>query len=104
MIYYEIPLSPNAQTFRITLAGVQYSMTLLYRTHGLGGWFLDIYTAGGDPLLLGVPLVTGVDLLAPYPYLNFGGPLLVTTDGDISAVPTYYNLGVTSHVYFGAPA
>lgn len=102
--FYEIPLSPNAQRFFITLAGVQYQMLLVYREHDLGGWFLDIATAAGVPLVSGVPLVTGVDLLEPYPDLKFGGPLYVMTDGDPSAVPTFDNLGTQSHVYFGATA
>lgn len=101
--YYEIPLASSAQRFYITLAGVQYQMQVAYRTHPEGGWFLDVYTAGGVALVLGIPLVTGVDLLEPYPDLNFGGTLQVMTDGDPYAVPTYANLGSQSHVYFGVP-
>lgn len=104
MIYYEIPLTPNAQTFRITLAGKQYVMALNWRTHDVGGWFLDVSTSAGDPLVTAIPLVTGVDLLEPYPDMNFGGSLFVTTDGDPLAPPTYDNLGTQAHVYFGASA
>lgn len=100
MTFYEIPLTPNAQSFYITLAGVQYRMALTWRSHDMGGWFLDAYTVAGTPVLLGVPLVTGVDLLAAYPDLNFGGALYVASDGDPYAVPTYANLGQQSHVYF----
>lgn len=102
--YYEIPLTPNAQTFRITLAGVQYVLAFAYRTHAVGGWFLDIYSTDGVALVAGIPLVTGVDLLEPYPDLDFGGSLFVATDGDPSATPTYTNLGTQAHVYFGSPS
>jgi hypothetical protein len=54
-------------------------------------------------LVSGIPLVTGVDLLAPYAYLGFGGELLVATDGNTAAVPTYANLGTGSHLYFVTP-
>lgn len=99
--YYEIPLSPNAQSFYIALAGVQYQMQVTWRTATEGGWFLDIYDASGNALVLGIPLVTGVDLLAPYPDAGVGGSLYVATDGTPDAVPLYSNLGTTAHLYFG---
>jgi len=103
MTFYEIPLTPNAQRFYITLAGVQYQMQVAWRSNVEGGWFLDIYDAAGVAIVLGVPLVTGVDLLEPYPDLNFGGSLYAMTDGDPNTVPTFANLGTQSHVYFGIP-
>lgn len=99
--YYEIPLQPAAQKFNIQLAGVVYQLTLIWRTSDQGGWFLDIALSDSTPVLQGVPLVTGADLLEQYPDKNFGGVLRVTTDGDPLAVPTYGNLGVTGRVYFG---
>lgn len=98
--YYEIPLTPNAQQFFITLGPTQYVMTLIYRDTIEGGWVLDIADAAGVPIVQGIPLVTGADLLAAYPDKNFSGKLLVATDGDGSAVPTFANLGTASHVYF----
>jgi hypothetical protein len=44
--------------------------------------------------------VTGTDLFEPFAYLNFGGKLVAQTDHDSGAIPTYENLGNTSHVYF----
>lgn len=102
--YYEIPLLPAAQRFNITLAGKVYQLTLIWRTGDLGGWFLDIADSNAAPILQGVPLVTGADLLAQYPDLNFGGTLQVATDGAPGTVPTYGNLGTASHVYFGVPS
>lgn len=99
--YYEIPLSGVAQRFSVSLGGVSYSMLLAWRETDMGGWFLDILAADATPVLMGIPLVTGADLLAQYPDKNFGGVLRVTTDGDPDAVPTYANIGTQSHVYFG---
>lgn len=95
MTYYEIPLTPNAQRFSVTLAGVPYQMQLIYRGATEGGWMLDLFDAAGNGLVLGVPLVTGVDLLAPYPDLAIGGSLFM------DAVPTYDNLGTGARLYFG---
>ncbi|MDB5444975.1 MAG: hypothetical protein JWQ97_292 [Phenylobacterium sp.] len=100
MATFEIPLTPEAQTFRIALAGVSYQLTLLWRETTEGGWTLDIANDGGSPLVQGIPLVTGADLLEPYAYLGFGGQLIVQTDHQVGAVPTYANLGQASHLYF----
>lgn len=98
---YEIPLSPQAQTFSIPLNAVTYNLTLMWRSKdGIGGWVLDIADASNNPLVTGIPLVTGCDLLGQYAYLGFGGGLWVLTDGSPTAVPTYSNLGSLSHLYF----
>jgi len=98
---YEIPLSPQAQTFTISLNGTTYTLTLIYRSvDDIGGWVLDIGDASNNPLVQGIPLVTGCDLLRQYQYLGIGGGLWVLTDGDPSAVPTFSNLGSLAHVYF----
>ena len=97
---FEVPLSPQAQTFNIALGGVTYQLTLFWRDAEEGGWFLDFATATGVPVLTGMPLVTGVDLLEQYAYLGFTGTLVVQTDHDPDALPTYENLGELSHLYF----
>jgi hypothetical protein len=101
-IFFEIPLKPNAQKFFVALGGIQYQMSTYWRTANAGGWFIDIFSFSGNPILTGLPLVTGLNLLEPYPALNIGngGALFVATDGDLYAVPTYVNLGVNSHLYF----
>ncbi|UIA94539.1 hypothetical protein LU632_25975 (plasmid) [Erwinia tracheiphila] len=100
MKVYEIPLIAGAQTFLITMNGGQYQLTLLWRDTSGGGWFLDIADANGNDILGGVPLVTGVDLLAQYAYLGFTVGLWVYTDANPYAVPTWDNLGSESHLYF----
>lgn len=93
----EIPLSASPQTFRIRLGTQDYRFTLLYR--GVE-WVLDIFDTSENPLVCGIPLVTGIDLLAQYGYLGFEGGLIVLSDGDQDAIPTFDNLGTTSHLYF----
>lgn len=95
---FEIPLNGQPQRMQITLANVVYQLTVQWRNSA--GWVLDIATLAGTPIVQGIPLVTGTDLLAQYRYLGIGGGLAVSTDADPDAVPTYANLGTASHLYF----
>jgi hypothetical protein len=65
-------------------------------------WMLDIADTGETPILQGVPMVTGADLLAAYRYLAAlpPGQLGVATDGAPNAPPTFNNLGIASHLYY----
>lgn len=99
MTPYEIPLSATPQQFDISLGGTTYQLTLSWNV-ALQSWVLDIRDASGNDILLGVPLVTGVNLLAQYPHLGFNGSLIVQTDHNPDAIPTYDNLGDTSHLFF----
>lgn len=94
----EIPLTPRAQKFAIQLAGVQYQMTLIWRN--AAGWVLDIANNDRTPLIQGIPLVAGADLLAQYRYLGIGGQLFVMSDPAVLAPPTQTNLGIETHLYF----
>jgi hypothetical protein len=56
-------------SFRLRLDGTIYGMRLSYmRRNGTvpGTWMLDIRNAAGDPIVLGIRVVEGCDLLAPY--------------------------------------
>ncbi len=97
---YEIPLQAYPQTLSIMLGGVTYQLTLQYRNSAIGGWVLDIADSASTPILQGIPLVTGVDLLAQYRYLGFGGALYVQTNSDPDAVPTFENLGADGKLYW----
>ena len=96
---YEIPLTPEAQSFTIAMAGVTYNMRLMFNNYNQT-WVMDISDSNSNPLLMGLPLVTGVNLLLPYTDLGFGGSLTATTDHNPDQPPTYSNLGSTGHVYF----
>lgn len=100
----EIPLAPGtAQAFSVVLAGRGYVFTLRYREIGGAGWVLGISDTDGNILVDGLPLTTGRNLLEQFAYLDIGGALVVLTDGDLHAAPTFENLGRESHLYFVAP-
>lgn len=102
---FEVPTSPNPQSFATTFPnGVEYNLRLIYQFTGDNCWLLDISDADLNPLVCGIPLVTGADLLAQYAYLGFGFSLFATTDGDNTAPPTFYNLGSAGHLRISTPA
>lgn len=101
MTTYEIPLVPSQnQKLTISLNGVQYTLIFNWVDADQGGWTVDIMDSTDAPIIQGIPLITGADLLAQYAYLNLGGQLLVQSDAILTDVPTYSNLGQGSHLYY----
>ena len=101
MTAYEIPLSPTPQQFRIALGPNEYELRFTYQNVPEGGWVMDITdSVTSEPLVCGVPLVTGADLLAQYAYLGIPGALYATTDGNPDAKPVFANLGTTAHLLY----
>lgn len=100
---YLIPLQPQNQLLAITLAGVQYRLKVKWNQPNQS-WVLDIMDSSGNPLVTGIAVVPGTDLLAQYGYMNFGGQLIAQTTNDPDAVPTYEDLGTTGCLYFVVPA
>jgi hypothetical protein len=99
---FEIQLSPINQQFSIILAGVSYILRFLFNQtlDENACWILDINDANGNPIICGIPVVTGEDMLVQYQYLGINIVLFCFTDGDVTAIPTATNLGVSSHVYY----
>lgn len=93
MATFQIPLTPTPQRFGITLSGRDYRLTTRFRNVPEGGWTLDIADADDVPIVQGIPLVTGANLLEQYPHLGFRGRLFMQTLDNPDAVPTFDNLG-----------
>ncbi len=83
MATFEIPLSPTPEVFSITLSGTQYSCRTNWNAI-MGVWVLDLSTPEDVPVLEGIPLVAGIDLL----------------DHDSAASPSFTDLGTTGHLYY----
>ena len=99
MNIYEIPLQPTPQNIKITILGKTYGVRTYYCSTESGGWVIDISDSSGNPIVQGIPMVTGTDLLGQYKYLGFGFSLLVATDSDLTTPPTFDNLGINGHLY-----
>lgn len=99
-IVYEIPLVSVPQTLQITLVGIAYTLTI-YWCWPMQCWMMDMaLSSTGTYLIRGNPLVTGADLLAQFTYMGIPGQLIVQTDTETLAQPTFDNLGATAHLYF----
>lgn len=92
----------------VTLQGVAYTLQFLWNTV-MQCWTVDFYDATGTvEVLLGVPLVTGSDLLEQYGYLTLGAYAVLTamTIGpgiSPDSVPSFTNLGIDGHLYVTTP-
>ena len=95
---YEIPLSGKAQQFGISVLDVNYTMRVQYAAAQDAGWFLDIANEAGEAILTGLPLLPGVDLLAPHRHLGMGITLSITGD----TAPAYADLGTNARLIFEA--
>jgi len=97
MATYIIPLTPEPQAFGITLAGRELRLVVRWFEASEGGWALDILEPGNSaPIVCGIPLVAGVDLLEPYAYLDLGGELRLSGDTP----PTRDSLGTEVRLLF----
>lgn len=98
----EIPLSAaQPQSLTIALAGVVYNITLKWCNAPLGGgWVIDIADANDNPIINGIMMVTGLDLLAPYPQYNFGGQLIAKEHNPLLPGPAYADLGSDGRLFF----
>lgn len=96
---FEIPLSAKAQSFFVSLGGVRYFTTWRYNAES-ACWMLSIADSGKTPILSNIPVVTGLDLLAPYRHTGIAGSLIVQTDHNPDAVPTFENFGGDGKVYY----
>ena len=86
---YTIPLAGYPETFSIALNNVTYQLTFLWR----GSWFMDIADNTGAAIVSAIPMVIGVDLLAPYKYLGFAGSMYMVNKAGGDSPPTFTNLG-----------
>jgi hypothetical protein len=96
---YIVPTIPAQQVFTIPLAGVTYTMRLIFCDDPAAGWTLDISDVNGVPIVCGIPLTLGNNLLQQYDYLNFGGALVAVITGNATSVG-YTDLGANAQLYF----
>lgn len=99
MASFEIPLSPLPQSFSIDLDATSYKLTVGYNRIG-AYWALNIDDQQGIPIVHGIALVTGADLLEQFRYLGFTGALVCQSDGNADDIPTVDNLGQEGRVFY----
>lgn len=102
MTAYEIPLRAEAQTFVITLGGASRRLTTRWND-ATAAWLLEIATPDGIPILTGIPLVPGADLLGQHQHLELGGQIWVQSLSDANRVPGLNDLGTDGLVFYVTP-
>lgn len=100
LTYFRIPLSPAPRNVRVRLLGVFYRFVTRYRNAPEGGWTLDILDDNEQPLVRGLALVIGNDLLEQLQELRIGGGLWLVSALPDEAAPGYRNLGREALLYF----
>jgi hypothetical protein len=109
MITYEIPTQAG-QPFseQVTILGITYSLFFAWNWVNQT-WVVDWFDETGlVPLLRGMPIVTGSDLLEQYNYMRPGWHTIMTAitvgpDVNPDTVPDFYNLGGDGHLYVSTP-
>lgn len=96
MMLSEIPLTPDNQQFNIVIKNNTWQMKIIWRETC---WVMDLMDSRNQPLICGIPLVTGANLLAQYAALKFGFALIVLCDDPAQSLPTKTDLGLASHLY-----
>ncbi|MFV8941783.1 phage baseplate plug family protein [Moellerella wisconsensis] len=94
----EIPLSNKNQEFDIQLGGKVYHLRVVFREYC--GWILDVMTQSKEEVLLGIPIVHGVDIFEQYRYLGFDGSLFFYCEDPTDEL-SYSQIGHTNKLYFG---
>lgn len=98
MTLSEIPLTPDNQQFNAVINHKNYRIKILWRE---SCWVMDLMDEQKKVIISGIPLITGVNLLAQYNWMDFGFALFVGCDDPMQEMPTKTDLGLTSHLYIG---
>lgn len=95
MAIYEIPLRAGNQKFNVNLGKSIYKLRLIYR---IDQWYFDILDTSEKPLITGLLLCPGIDLLEQYkhviPYA------LYVTNSNPDEIATFSDLGTKIKLYY----
>lgn len=67
MAILRVPLNHSLYhyEFRVELGSMIYVFEIRYNTY-MGTWIFSIYDSANDPIIMGLPLLVGIDLLRRY--------------------------------------
>ncbi|NHI49150.1 hypothetical protein FDE94_15150 [Clostridium botulinum] len=95
---YVIPLEPNSNqefTCELPIDGKKLKLFffLRYNTESKC-WEMNINDSNNNPLICSIPLVSGLNILEQYSYLNIGSAYLVRLNNNLNTSrPNEFNLG-----------
>lgn len=99
MEIFELPLQSYDQTFSVALGDTEYRLRLQWN-RPMRAWLLSVFTAGGEEMIRGYALCTGTNVLHQYRYMGFSGTLLLAKESDTDGMPSRYDLGGESRLYY----
>lgn len=104
--YLSYPAGANFpwNSFRATLSGVVYTITLRYNTRA-ARWVMDIGDASNNPILMGLPILIERNLAGQYvtPGLPPGPSFAVCDTAAPLTQPSRYSFGTTHTLFYGDP-
>jgi len=106
--YARIPTESGHPFYEIIAWGNGVSYTLYFKWNVIAlCWVLDIYL-GANPVINGIPIVTGADLLEQFGYMSLGAHTMMEamTIGPFvspESVPNFYNFGEDGHLFLVGP-
>lgn len=83
--------------------GITYNLIVKWNPFS-NAWILYVEDDQGNPMLSGIPLVPGADLLEQFAYIGIGGAFVVQSSNDPNEVPDYTTLGTVGNLFFLIPA
>ena len=92
---YEIPLNYGNQKFNIKLGTTQYKLQFIYRSDR---WYLDIFDTAENPLIAGLPMLVGDNLLAQHQHIISGSLYVLNTNEEESQ--DFGDLGANIKLYW----
>ncbi|MEY0576985.1 phage baseplate plug family protein [Providencia manganoxydans] len=93
----EIPILNKNQELDIQLGRKNYHLRIKYME--FCGWVLDVMTQAKEEILMGIPLLHGVDIFGQYRYLGLEGSLLFYCE-DPSYETDMNEAGKGNRLYF----
>lgn len=99
MDVFRFPLISENQEFDISVINRELKFFLRWN-NVYGYWFFDIYEQKTlAPLILSLPITSGVNLLEGYRYVGLDVEMYLYTQGDEFKEADYDSIGKTSNVF-----
>lgn len=95
MPLFEIPLSSNNQKFNIQLGGSPFKLRFIYR---IDAWFVDVLDTSENPLVMGLLMCPGINLLEQYQHILQGA--FYVTNSNKDEAQGYLDLGTKIKLYW----
>lgn len=105
MIFLAVPTQQNLPWYRftITLSNVQYTLRLRYNNRSTR-WILDIADAANNNIIVGMPILLGLNVNGQYVVAALPpGAFFATDDTGAGEQPSLQSFGLTHTLFYADP-